>query len=93
MKIKVFDSELKVMEILWEHGPMNAREIAHILEADVGWNVNTTYSTIKKLIAKDAVKRCNPKFMCVPLIEKEDVQKQEVRELSRKLFSESASAL
>ena len=93
MKIKVFDSELKVMEILWEKGEMNARQIAHILEAEIGWNVNTTYTTIKKLIAKEAIERRDPKFMCIPLITKADVQKQEVHELSGKLFGGSASAL
>jgi predicted transcriptional regulator len=93
MKIKVFDSELRIMEILWEHGEMNARQIAHILEDEIGWNVNTTYTTIKKLIAKNAVERRNPKFMCIPLVTKEEVQKQEVRELGRKLFDGSASAL
>ena len=81
------------MEILWEHEKMSAREIAHILEAEIGWNVNTTYTTIKKLIAKNAVERQNPKFMCTPLITKEEVQKQEIRELSHKLFDNSASAL
>ena len=93
MKVKVFDSELRIMEILWEHGEMNARQIAYMLEDEIGWNVNTTYTTIKKLIAKNAVERRDPKFICVPLITKEDVQKQEVRALSSKLFDGSASAL
>jgi len=93
MKIKVFDSELRIMEILWQNGEMNARQIAHILEAEIGWNVNTTYTTIKKLIAKGAVERRSPKFLCVPLITKADVQKQEARELGSKLFDGSASAL
>jgi len=93
MKIKVFDSELKIMEILWEHGEMSARQIAHILEAEIGWNVNTTYTTIKKLIVKDAIERRDPKFLCIPLITKADVQKQEAHELGSKLFGGSASAL
>jgi len=93
MKIKVFDSELRVMEILWKNGEMSARDIAHLLEEEVGWNVNTTYTTIKKLIAKNAIKRHDPKFRCTPLITKADVQKQEARELSGKLFGGSPSAL
>ena len=93
MSIKVFDSELRIMEILWKNGEMSARQIAHILEAEIGWNVNTTYTTIKKLIAKDAIERRDPKFRCIPLITKETVQKQEIRELGGKLFNDSASAL
>ena len=93
MKIKVFDSELRIMEILWERGETSARDIAYILEEEIGWNVNTTYTTIKKLIAKNAVLRLDPKFRCIPLITKADVQKQEARELSGKLFGNSPSAL
>jgi len=93
MKIKVFDSELRIMEILWENGETDAREIASILEEEIGWNVNTTYSTIKKLIAKGAIKREEPKFRCIPLITKTDVQKDEAMSLTKKLFSGSPSAL
>ena len=93
MKIKVFDSELRIMEILWANGEMRAREIAYILEDEIGWNVNTSYTTIRKLVIKGAVERQEPDFLCRPLITKEDVQKQEVRELGSKLFGGSASAL
>ena len=93
MDIKVFDSELRVMKILWKHGEMGARDIAHILKEDIGWNVNTTYTTIRKLINKGAVKRRDPKFICTPLISEEQIQKQEVHELGSKLFGGSASAL
>ena len=86
MNIKVFDSELKVMEILWSEGELNASYIAKLLEAEVGWNINTTYTIIKKLIAKGAIERREPKFKCYPLITKEQVQKQEARELGDKLF-------
>jgi len=93
MTIKVFDSELRVMKVLWKHGEMGARDIAHILEAEIGWNVNTTYTTIKKLIDKGAIERRDPKFICIPLIPEEQIQKQEARELGSKLFGGSASAL
>ena len=93
MAIKVFDSELRIMKILWEQGPTPARDVAHILEDEVGWNVNTTYTTIKKLIRKKAIERREPKFECHPIITREQVQAQEARELGRKLFGGSASAL
>lgn len=87
MNIKVFDSELKVMEVLWREGVVTASHIAKILEEEIGWNGNTTYTIIKKLIAKGAIERREPKFQCVPLITKAQIQKQEARELSDKLFS------
>jgi len=86
MNVKIFDSELKVMEILWDEGELKASYIAKVLEEEVGWNINTTYTIIKKLVAKGAIQRCEPKFICQPLITKEQVQKQEARELGNKLF-------
>jgi len=89
MNIKVFDSELKVMEVLWRDGEVTASNIAKILNEEIGWNANTTYTIIKKLIAKGAIERREPKFICVALITKEQVQKQEVKELGDKLFAGS----
>lgn len=88
--MKLFDSELKILSVLWETGPQNARSIARQLETDIGWNVNTTYTIIKKCIAKGAVRRKEPDFMCIPLIQKEEVQKAETEELINKMFDGSS---
>ena len=42
MEIKLFDSELKVMDVLWKEGDMAAKRISDILKERVGWNMNTT---------------------------------------------------
>ena len=55
--MKLFDSELKVMEVLWRLGDQTAKQISGILKEEIGWNVNTTYTVIKKCIAKGAVQR------------------------------------
>ena len=86
MEIKLFDSELKVMDVLWRQGDVTAKEIAAQLKQAVGWNVNTTYTVIKKCIAKQAVRRSEPNFMCHALISKEDVQQAETTQLIDKLF-------
>ena len=44
MDVKLFDSELKVMGVLWREGDAPARHIAQVLAEEVGWNVNTTYT-------------------------------------------------
>lgn len=49
MKEKLFDSEAKVMEILWDCGPLSAKEISLIAADSIGWNKNTTYTVIKKI--------------------------------------------
>ncbi|MET3211255.1 UNVERIFIED_CONTAM: BlaI family penicillinase repressor [Paenibacillus sp. PvR008] len=89
MEIKLFDSELRVMEILWREGGISASELAVILNHETGWNRNTTYTVIKKLIAKEAIQRMEPNFMCIPLIHKEQVQTYETKGLINKMFDGS----
>ncbi|MCI9077804.1 MAG: BlaI/MecI/CopY family transcriptional regulator [Lachnospiraceae bacterium] len=89
MKIKLFDSELKVMEILWREGDLTAGQIARILKEETGWNRNTTYTVIKKCIDKGAIERIEPKFICKAVISKEDVQAYETEELVERMFNGS----
>lgn len=89
MKIKLFDSELKVMETLWQEGDLTAGQIAKILKDEIGWNRNTTYTVIKKCIEKGAIKRTEPKFVCKAVISKEDAQLYETEELIERMFNGS----
>lgn len=92
MSLKLYDSELKVMEILWKEGDMTAGKIAKILHERVKWNRNTTYTVIGKLIAKGAIVRHEPNYTCSAIITREEVQKKEAVELIGKLFGGSAEA-
>lgn len=89
MSIKLFDSELKIMEVLWREGGMAAGQLAKILKDEIGWNRNTTYTVIKKCVEKGAVKRSEPNFLCSPLVTKEQVQNYETEELIGKMFGGS----
>lgn len=89
MGIKLYDSELKVMEILWKEGELTAGQIAKILKEEIGWNRNTTYTVIKKCIEKGAVERIEPKFRCRALISKKDAQEYETEELIDRMFEGS----
>ena len=86
MKEKLVDSELKIMEVLWEEGDVTAKHISDVLKERVGWNINTTYTLIKRCINKGAILRTEPKFMCHALVSKEAVQEQETDELIDKMF-------
>jgi len=90
MQIKVFDSELKVMEVLWKEGVLTASQLVKILKEQTGWNRNTTYTVIKKLIDKGAIERHEPNFLCRAVLTKAQVQQQEANELVGKLFDGSA---
>lgn len=93
MAVKLFDSELKVMDVLWKEGDQTAKQISGILNAEIGWNQNTTYTVIKKCIAKGAIERREPHFLCHALLEKAQVQAVETEELIDKLFNGSPDLL
>lgn len=90
---KLFDSELKVMNILWKDGDVPAKYIADILNKELGWNKNTTYTLIKRCMKKGAIERTEPNFMCHALIPKEEVQEAETNELIDKVYDGSADKL
>ena len=93
MAVKLFDSELKVMDVLWKEGDMPAKQISDILKESVGWNMNTTYTVIKKCIAKGVIERREPNFLCHALIARDVVQAAETEELLHKLFDSSPDLL
>ena len=81
MEGKLFDSELKVMDVLWREGDCTAKHISDVLKEEVGWNMNTTYTLIKRCIKKGAIQRSEPNFLCHALVEKAEVQEAETNEL------------
>ena len=93
MDAKLFDSELKVMDVLWREGDSTAKHISNVLKEEVGWNVNTTYTLIKRCIKKGAIERSEPKFMCHARISKEEVQRAQTDELINKVYDGSADKL
>ncbi len=93
MKEKLFDSEAKVMEIIWEKSPISAKEISLIAAETIGWNKNTTYTVINKLEAKGFIRREDPGYICTPLVTRSQMQKAETTSLIKKVFGGSRKAL
>lgn len=91
--VKLFDSELKVMGVLWKEGDVPAKHIADVLNKEIGWNKNTTYTLIKRCMKKGAIARTEPNFMCHALIPIEDVQEAETNELIDKIYGGSVDKL
>lgn len=93
MENKLYDSELKVMDVLWKGGDLTAKTISNILKDEIGWNKNTTYTVIIKCVKKGIIERIEPKFLCHPLITKEEFQNQETEELINKIYDGAADKL
>ena len=71
----------------------SGEELAEKLSLTVGWNKNTTYTVLKKLVEKGAVKRTNPGFHCEALVAKDEIRKNAVTELVEKLYDGSMQLL
>lgn len=90
-EIRLHEGELNIMELLWSNRVLAAKDIAKIVKEYIGWEKNTTYTVIKRLIEKGAIKREDPGFLCTPLITKRKVQAIETRALLNQLYDGSLS--
>ena len=87
--IRLHEGELNIMELLWSNKVLAAKDIAKIIKEYIGWEKNTTYTVIKRLIDKGAISREEPGFLCRALVSKRTVQRTETKILLDKLFNGS----
>ena len=73
-EIRLHEGELNVMELLWSNKVLAAKDISKIIKEYIGWEKNTTYTYIKRLIDKGAITREDPGFLCRAAISKKQVQ-------------------
>ena len=92
-RVKLYDGELKLMELLWGNEGATAKELTLLAAKKIGWNKNTTYTVIKKLVDKGAIKREEPAFICRSLIGREDVGREEAQTILRSFFGGSVKAM
>jgi len=93
MKNMIFESELKVLELLWTEGEMTAKELAVKLKESTDWSKTTSYTVIKKCVEKGLVERLGTNFTCRVVITQEEAQKQESELLADKMFGGSSDLL
>ena len=77
------------MELLWSNNSLAAKDIARIIKEYIGWEKNTTYTVIKRLIDKGAVTREDPGFICRANVSKKEIQIIETKVLLDKLYNGS----
>lgn len=53
---KLYDAEYRLMEILWDHAPINSTQLVALCEEKLEWNKSTTYTVLRKLKHKGAVR-------------------------------------
>ena len=91
--IMLSDSERRLMELLWKEGDRPARLLAEEMEQSLGWNVNATYTLIKRCIRKGAIERREPGFVCHALVSWDSVRQAETEKLLDRVFDGSVDLL
>ena len=79
------ESEKRLMEIIWEEEPLESGKLVKIANEKIDWNKSTTYTILRKLIAKGFVK--NEDTIVSALIPKEKVLISESNQIVEDSFS------
>lgn len=90
-EIRLHEGELNVMELLWSNKELAAKDISKIIKEYIGWEKNTTYTVIKRLIDKGAITREDPGFICRANVTKRKIQDIETKVLLDKFYNGSIS--
>ena len=85
--VKIFESEYRFMEILWEREPVSSSELVRLCQEKLEWKKSTTYTVIKRLSERGVVKSENA--IVTAIISKEDAQSAESMEVVERNFSGS----
>ncbi len=87
--MNIRETELKILDLLWESGPLPANRIYKTLEETIGWKRSTTYTVLQKCIEKKFVERNDPGFICRPLVKRSEVQSAKISDLLSEFFNNS----
>ena len=86
-ELTLFEAEKKLMEIIWKEAPVESGKLVKLANEINDWNKSTTYTVLRKLIAKGFVK--NEDTIVSVLIPKEDVLISESNQIFEESFSGS----
>ena len=86
---KIFESEYRFCEILWENEPVTSSELVRLCREKLDWKKSTTYTVIRRLSERGVLK--NENSIVTALVSKADVQSAEseerVNRAAAKLYS------
>ena len=94
-KIRISQSELDVMDVLWSQSPLGASEVARELAARKDWNIRTIKTLLARLVEKGALSTTaeGRRYLYAPLITKDSYAASATRSLSDRLFGGRAAPL
>lgn len=95
MAERISDAEHAVMEVLWDHAPLDAQSIYDRLSGSQSWTLATVKTLLSRLVTKDALatEAEGRKFLYRPAIERTDYVAHESGRLVDRLFGGKLSPL
>lgn len=84
---KIFESEYRFMQVLWENEPINSTKLVGLCKEQLGWSKATTYTVIRRLAERGVL--VNEETIVRSLISQDEVHASEIEELVEKSFDDS----
>ena len=84
---KIFESEYRFCEILWENEPVTSSELVRLGRERLEWKKSTTYTVIRRLAERGVLK--SEDAVVTSLISREDAQSAESAKVVERTFSGS----
>ena len=76
---KLFEGEYKLMEVLWDAGAVNSTHLVELCREKLGWNKSTTYTVLRRLKNKGALRHENTEV--TPVLTQEEAIRAQGEEL------------
>ena len=76
---KLFEGEYKLMEVLWDSGEVNSTRLVELCREKLGWNKSTTYTVLRRLKQKGAVRHENA--LVTPLLTRQEALRAQGEEV------------
>ena len=84
---KIFESEYRFACIVWEHEPIEMRELIRLCAEKLGWKRTTTYTVLKRLSERGIMTSADS--VVSSLVSKEQIQRSESRDFIERTFDGS----
>ena len=84
---KIFESEYRFCEILWENEPVTSSELVRLCRERLEWKKSTTYTVIRRLSERGVLK--SEDAVVTSLVSREDAQSAESTGVVERTFSGS----
>ena len=84
---KLFDAEYRLMDVVWEHQPINSTALSRLCLEKLGWKKSTTFNLIRKLGERGILR--NEHATVTALVAREQVLREESEAVVERSFGGS----